>query len=142
MGAGNWDKDTYVRIKTDASTKTQQQVFTATGLVPELDPKNLKFRESRDSVEHPASLATIIGLDVTGSMGRIPYTLVREKLGDLMELILEHGTADPQIMFMGLGDHYCDSVPLQVGQFESSTELIAKFLQNIYLEGGGARHYA
>ena len=31
----------------------------------------------------------------------------------------------------------CDSAPLQVGQFESSDELLDKWLTNIYFEAGG-----
>jgi hypothetical protein len=47
---------------------------------------------------------------------------------------------DPQVMFMGIGDcaNY-EEAPLQVGQFESSDELMEKWLTKVYLEhkGGG-----
>jgi len=38
---------------------------------------------------------------------------------------------------VGIGDHVYDRSPLQVGQFESSDELLDKWLQDTYLEGGG-----
>jgi hypothetical protein len=41
------------------------------------------------------------------------------------------------VLFLGIGDHECDSYPLQVGQFESSDELMDKWLTSVYLEGGG-----
>lgn len=40
-------------------------------------------------------------------------------------------------MLLAIGDHLCDHSPLQIGQFESSDELLDHWLQNIYLEGGG-----
>jgi hypothetical protein len=54
-----------------------------------------------------------------------------------MEKIIKGGVKDPQVLFLGIGDHECDSFPLQVGQFESSDELLDKWLTDIYLEGGG-----
>lgn len=35
-----------------------------------------KIRECRDSEEHPESLPIIIALDVTGSMGMVPHSLI------------------------------------------------------------------
>ncbi|MEL6667824.1 MAG: hypothetical protein AAFP08_02575 [Bacteroidota bacterium] len=104
---------------------------------PKLDPFRLRFRESRDSEEHPNSLAIAIFLDVTGSMGRIPEDLVRNQLGGLMNTMLDNDVQDPQIMFSAVGDHYSDRAPIQVGQFESSTELINDGLSRLFLEGGG-----
>jgi hypothetical protein len=54
-----------------------------------------------------------------------------------MDEIIKAGIADPQVLFMGIGDHECDRSPLQVGQFESSDELLDKWLESTYLEGGG-----
>ena len=50
---------------------------------------------------------------------------------------MEAGIADPQVLFLGLGDFVYDSAPLQVGQFESSAELLDRWLTRVYLEGGG-----
>jgi hypothetical protein len=79
----------------------------------------------------------MLGLDVTGSMGTIPHHLVKDGLPEVMEGIIQNGVKDPQVLFVGIGDHECDSAPLQVGQFESSDELLDKWLTDLYLEGGG-----
>lgn len=55
----------------------------------------------------------------------------------MMESIIKKGIADPQVLFMGIGDHECDQAPLQVGQFESSDELLDKWLTDLWLEGHG-----
>jgi hypothetical protein len=45
--------------------------------------------------------------------------------------------ADPQLLFMAVGDAYSDEAPLQVGQFESTAELMDQWLTWSYLEGRG-----
>jgi hypothetical protein len=101
-----------------------------------LDPKNVKFRESRDSNEHPDSTSIAVMFDVTGSMGSIPVTL-QTKLPELLGLLLRKGyVSDPQILFGAIGDATCDRIPLQVGQFESDNRMDQN-LENIFLEGGG-----
>lgn len=102
-----------------------------------LDPKGVNVRESRDSDDHPNSLAIIIGLDVTGSMGEIPALLVRDGIPRIIQRIFERGIADPQVAFVGIGDHEVDRFPLQIGQFESSDQLLDESLTNAYIEGGG-----
>jgi len=44
---------------------------------------------------------------------------------------------DPQILFMAIGNATSDSAPLQVGQFESTAELMDQWLTWTYLEGRG-----
>ena len=111
-----------------------------------LDPKRLAgptsplagkpIRESRDSGEHPESIAIAVFFDVTGSMGSIPMTL-QQKLPKLMDVVLEKGgIKDPQILVGAIGDSYSDRVPFQVGQFESDNRFDEQ-LRNIYIEGGG-----
>ena len=39
---------------------------------PALNPYGVGVRESRDSAEHPASLAIAVLFDATGSMGAVP----------------------------------------------------------------------
>lgn len=112
-------------------------VFLRDSVHSEMKSVGIGIREARDSEEHPNSLAIIIALDVTGSMGQVPHQLVSEGFPKLMDKILQAGVEDPQVMFLAIGDHECDSTPLQVGQFESSDELLDKWLTNIYLEGGG-----
>lgn len=103
---------------------------------PNLDPHGVTVRESRDSAEHPESLAIAVLLDVTGSMAAVPRTLQR-KLPGLLGLILDRGYAtDPQVMFGAIGDATCDRVPLQIGQFESDNRMDDD-LGRLVLEGGG-----
>ena len=114
----------------------RNEVFTITSLNPQMDIKN-KMRECVDSEEHPNAFPIIIGLDVTGSMGRIPYELITNSLPQIMKKIMDEGVKDPQVCFLGIGDSRCDNAPLQVGQFESSDELMEKWLRLVYLEGHG-----
>lgn len=137
MGSSAWSGDAYANLKQDYSTKSTQQIFTSTNLDKEMSPKGVKFRESRDSSAHPNSLAVMVLLDETGSMGDIPDNLVRHKLGALMETLISHGVPDAHVLFGGIGDHYSDSSPLQVGQFEAGTEELNKWLTKIHLEGNG-----
>lgn len=140
MGYGHWSSADYSHLRTEYAGRSRDDIFkqNQVGAVsPAMDPHGLTYRESRDSVEHPNSLAIGVFLDVTGSMGRIPEALIRHKLGDLMDTLLDHQIEDPQIMFSAIGDHHSDRAPLQVGQFESSTDSINAGLSNIYMEGGG-----
>ena len=103
---------------------------------PSLDPNGVKVRESRDSDEHPESVAIAVFFDVTGSMHNVPVVL-QTKLPELMGLLLRKGYVDhPQIMFGAIGDAYSDQVPLQVGQFESDN-VMNENMTNMVLEGGG-----
>jgi hypothetical protein len=101
-----------------------------------LNPFGVGVRESRDSDEHPQSLAIAVLFDVTGSMQRVPRVL-QEKLPGLLGLILRKGyVRDPHILFGAIGDATCDRAPLQVGQFESDNRMDDD-LGRILLEGGG-----
>ena len=121
--------------------KSKEEIFTQKSINNAMNPYGIIVRESRDSVEHPNSLAIILALDVTGSMGTVPHHLITTGLPTLMGEILEKGIKDPQILFMGIGDHECDQSPLQVAQFESSDDLLDKWLKDVYLEGGGGANY-
>lgn len=118
-------------------SKSTEEIFKQRSISPEMDPRGLTFRESRDSEEHPTSLAIIIALDETGSMGRIPHDLVKDGLPTIMDKIISSGIEHPQVLFLGIGDHKCDNAPIQVGQFESSDALLDHWLTSVYLEGGG-----
>lgn len=113
------------------------EIFKQKQINNAMSPHGVKVRESRDSKEHPRTLAILLALDVTGSMGSIPYFLVKKGLPNIMGHVIESGVKDPQVLFVGIGDHECDDAPLQVGQFESSDDLLDKWLTDIYLEGGG-----
>lgn len=139
MGGGSYSCDAR-SIRADNlgySTKPISEIFTSKTINSSMNPHGVKIREARDSKEHPNSLAIVLALDVTGSMGSVPHHLVKEGLPDIMDKIIKSGIKDPQLLFVGIGDHECDSFPLQVGQFESSDELLDKWLTDVYLEGGG-----
>ena len=139
MGSGRFTEEAYDSLRASRSydSKSRDQIFSSRKIDPEMDPTTVSFRESRDSEEHPESLSIIVGLDVTGSMGFVPELIVKESLPDLVGTIIEAGFRDPQILFLGLGDFVYDSAPLQVGQFESSAELLDRWLTKVFLEGGG-----
>ena len=137
MGGSSWSSDAYKNLSNSYATKSKSAIFTSTKLTSTMSPHGIKFRESRDSDAHPKSLAINLYLDVTGSMGDIPNFLIKEKLGTLMETLIKHGIEHPQVLFGGIGDQYSDQAPLQVGQFESGTEELNKWLTELYLEGNG-----
>ena len=140
MGSGNWSTDVY-----DAADRyrraTGKSAFAysdsgARTVHKRLDPHGVTMRESRDSDEHPESVAIAVLFDVTGSMGTTPRTL-QSKLPQLLGLLMRKGyVRHPQILFGAIGDATCDRAPLQVGQFESDNRL-DEDLGRILLEGGG-----
>ena len=144
MGGGSYDPiASRSRSTMYYQTMSREEVFKQRNIDPEMNPKRITIRESRDSEEHPESFPIIIALDETGSMGHIPELIIKNVLPDIMESILNAGVKDPQVMFMGIGDCcFMEEAPLQVGQFESSDELMEKWLTKVYLEGkgGGNRH--
>ena len=119
------------------ATKSSSELFKSRSVNNAMDPNGIDIRESCDSEEHPNSVAIVLALDVTGSMGSIPHHLVKEGLPEVMEGIIQRGVKSPQVLFLGIGDHECDDAPPQVGQFESSDELLDKWLTDIWLEGRG-----
>src|SRR3954451_1822673 len=140
MGSGIWSTDVYdaadrYRRATGASAFAYSDSGART-VHAALDPKGVGFRESRDSDEHPDSVAIAVLFDVTGSMGSVPPVL-QQKLPQLLGLLLRKGyVKDPQILFGAIGDATCDRVPLQAGQFESDNRLDDD-LGRFVLEGGG-----
>ncbi|GAA2640282.1 hypothetical protein GCM10010399_87290 [Dactylosporangium fulvum] len=140
MGSGIWSTDVY-----DAADRyrraTGKSAFAysdsgARTVHTALDPKGIAVRESRDSDEHPNSVAIAVLFDVTGSMGSVPRVL-QQKLPQLLGLLLRKGyVKDPQLLFGAIGDATCDRAPLQVGQFESDNRL-DEDLGRIVLEGRG-----
>ncbi len=145
MGSSNWSQDAYANLSQSYQKKTTTQIFTNTNVnkVPDLlSPVGLKIRESRDSINHPTSDAIMVYLDQTGSMGTIPEYMIKHKLGTLMNTLIKHGVEHPQIMFGAIGDHLNNEIaPLQVGQFESGTDELDKYLTAIKIEGNGGGNY-
>ncbi|MEU4825983.1 hypothetical protein AB0H37_29270 [Actinomadura sp. NPDC023710] len=140
MGSGNWSTDVYAaHASYRASTGASAFAYSdggATAVHSDLDPRGVTARESRDSADHPESLAIGVLFDVTGSMGTVPRTL-QAKLPDLLGLLLRKGYVEhPHILFGAVGDATCDRAPLQVGQFEADNRMDDD-LGKILLEGGG-----
>lgn len=119
-----------------SSNVSREEIFHNRKMDKDMDIKG-KVRESCDGVDHPKSFPIIIALDVTGSMGIVPENLIKEGFPEIMKKIMDEGVEDPQVCFVGIGDHYTDDAPVQVGQFESSDELTEKWLKAIWLEGRG-----
>ncbi len=150
MGGSSWSDDHYTSrsvdraakgvsafaydhaIKTDPTKKRECH--------PDMNPRG-KTRESRDSADHPESLAIGVIFDETGSMGGIPVQL-QKKLPQLMGLLIRNGyAAHPQVLFGAIGDWTNSEVaPLQIGQFESGLEMDDD-LGKLYLEGEGGGSY-
>lgn len=137
MGGGSFTHDDWVATASVNRTKTRSQIFTNSVIHKDMNPHGVQIREARDSDEHPESCPIIVALDETGSMGHIPEAMVKDKLGVLVnELLARKPVNDPQLLFAGIGDVYCDRAPLQVGQFESDIRM-ADWLSKIYLEANG-----
>jgi hypothetical protein len=151
MGGGSYSRDYYeererIRAETNAPVFTHDADIASgkvtAGVHELLDPKNFRngVREARDSAEHPNSVPIIFGLDVTGSMRRVPG-IVHANMPKLMTTILTGGfLADPQVCFAAIGDSHTDQGPLQVGQFESGN-VMEDDLGRFWLEGGGGGTY-
>src|SRR5687767_8236008 len=103
MGSGIWSTDVY-----DAATRyrarTGRSAFAhsdtgARVVHPKPDPFGVTVGESRDSAEHPRSVAISVLFDVTGSLRGVPRVL-QQKLPQLLGLFQRKGyVLDPQIMF-------------------------------------------
>ena len=139
MGSGGYNSQTrYSRAVTNGYyTKSRDEIFTERELNKDMDPRNVILRESRDSEEHPESLAIIIALDVTGSMGIIPQEFIKDGLPLMIDNLIQSGIEHPQVMFVAVGDHYTDRAPFQISQFESNDELLDNWLKKVWLEGSG-----
>lgn len=137
MGYGNYSLTAHEALLRDRAKLPGQQVFKQNKCHPLMDPKGVRLRESRDSADHPQSLSIVFALDVTGSMGDIPRLLATQQLPTFMKVLVDCEVRDPQVLFMAVGDAYSDNAPLQVGQFESTAELMDQWLTWSYLEGGG-----
>lgn len=137
MGYGSYSHKAHEAMTRARSELPPQEVFKQRACHPQMDPLGVKFRESRDSEAHPNSLAVVMALDVTGSMGNIPEILARQTFPSFMKDLMEAGIPDPQVLFMAVGDAFFDRAPLQVGQFESSENQLDQWLTWMFLERGG-----
>lgn len=137
MGYGNYSEEAHRALVTARAGVSKEAIFQQVRCHPLMDPKGVRVRESRDSAEHPNSLGIVFALDVTGSMGHIPVLLATRELPKFMKVLASSGVRDAQVLFMAVGDATSDQAPLQVGQFETTAELMDQWLTRTFLEGGG-----
>lgn len=137
MGNGNYSVAAHEAILRKRTDIPVEQVFRQTQCHPLMNPKGVKLRESRDGADHPQSQGIVFALDVSGSMGEIPRLMATQQLPSFMKVLVDCQVRDPQVLFMALGNATSDSAPLQVGQFESTAELMDQWLTWTYLEGRG-----
>lgn len=143
MGSGYWTRTSFEsysakkgrsvvdgRVTGDYST---QDMFVSRAVAPELDPKNV-MRECVDSKEHPNTIPVIIGLDVTGSMGKAGVEVAKSISKIIEDLYTKY--KDIEFMIMGIGDLSYDRGPIQISQFESDIR-IADQLDKVWFERGG-----
>jgi hypothetical protein len=125
------DKGYYKKSFDAISTQTKERKIHE-----KMNPSGVAFRECRDSEQHPNTVPVIFALDVTGSMGHIPEMMIKDGLPTMMSKLISK-VPDVSLLFMGVGDHECDSGPLQVAQFESGDEQLDMWLERLWLEKGG-----
>jgi hypothetical protein len=137
MGNGSLDSSSFRNYASKYTGKRAEEVFTSRHIDKMLDPKGVTIRESRDSEDNPESVAIILGLDVTGSMGIIAENLARKGLATICdEFIKRKPVKYPHFMFHAIGDVICDDAPLQASQFEADDRMCQQ-LEKIYIEHGG-----
>jgi len=137
MGQGEYAYEAHAALIRQRADVSVQEVFRQRGCHALMNPKGVLVRESRDSEKNPESLAIAFALDVSGSMGEIPILMATKLLPSFMKILLDLKVPSPQVLFMAVGDANCDQAPLQVGQFESTAELIDQWLTWSYIERGG-----
>ena len=137
MGNGSYSQVAHKALLRNRVNIPTEQIFKQSTCHPLMNPKGVRLRECRDSEDHPQSLGIVFALDITGSMGSIPKLIATQQLPSFMQVLTDCQIADPQLLFMAVGDATYNSAPLQVGQFESTAELMDQWLTQTYLEGGG-----
>ena len=110
-----------------------QDFYQQTHIHKDLNPYKV-VRECCDSDEHPNTIPVIIGLDVTGSMGRA-CVKTAQNLNTIITSLYDKFD-DIEFMIMGIGDLSYDRAPIQASQFESDVR-IAEHLDKVYMEHGG-----
>lgn len=143
MGSGSFTTSSFrsystsrgrtVDAKGTVTSTSLQDFYTQTKIHKDLKPYKV-VRECCDSDEHPNTIPVIIGLDVTGSMGRA-CVKTAQSLNTIITSLYDKFN-DIEFMIMGIGDLAYDSAPIQASQFESDVR-IAKHLDKVYMEHGG-----
>ena len=138
MGYARWntgDFETFTRRHT--AGRRAADIFTSRGPRAEFDPARFATRESRDSAINPASTPIALFSDVTGSMGVVAETMIRQGLDTVMrEIDRRRPVSDPHILVGAVGDAFTDRLPVQMTQFEAGI-VLAEQLGRLWIEGGG-----
>ena len=122
-----------VDSKGTVTASSLQDFYQQTHIHEDLKPYKV-VRECCDSEEHPNTIPVIIGLDVTGSMGRA-CVKTAQNLNTIITSLYDKFD-DIEFMIMGIGDLAYDYAPIQASQFESDVR-IAEHLDKVYMEHGG-----
>lgn len=142
MGSSRYDPSAYAGYATStahytAASYKARAMKSSTDPRHSFDPKTIKVRESVKSDVNPKPTPIIVGLDVSGSMGRV-VEACRKGLGTLFEEILKRNpVTDPHVLAMAIGDMDYDQAPVQATQFEADPVTIGKQVEDLYLESGG-----
>lgn len=136
MGGGSYSYSSAKLRSVSYASSSREQIFKSNSMFKEMDVKGL-IRECCETDEHPNTVPVIIGLDVTGSMGYVPEAIIKKHLPNIVKALQDSGIEHPEICFCAVGDDVYDEAPIQVGQFESSDDLIEKWLTHCWIEQGG-----
>lgn len=160
MGGTSFSNSDYA-AREDYRSSTGTSAFTynedvrtgrASGTHEKMNPFGIKFREARDSPEHPLTIPIGISCDLTGSMSTVPK-IFQKALGKLMGNFLEDkasgkqylGEGYPAICIAGNDDFPAQvrmgyekgEGSIQVGQFESGLEIDDDLGRIWFTENGG-----
>ena len=140
MGHGSYQSKDWEKLRSSRNINSQstvQELYRSRKMQENLNPYGVKYRESCDSMDNPASTAIIFGLDVTGSMGYLSEEIAKGALNrTMLEIYDKVPVTNPHIMFQAIGDSKTDEAPLQTTQFEADIR-IAEQLLDVYFEGRG-----
>lgn len=139
MGNTRWDPSDWHDHSAKASTQSRAQIFTSHGLDPDLDPRNIKVRESVDSPANPESTPIMLFVDQTGSMGFLAENIIKTGLGVIVKEVYDRKpVTDPHVLVGAIGDgKNMERAPLQASQFEAGVDPIVEQVKKIFLEGNG-----
>jgi hypothetical protein len=143
MGGGIYSRDAWAATSTARASMGESDIYKQSKLGrihKDLDPRNIKVRESRDSQDSPQAVPVLLGCDGTGSMGKYALYLAKQGIGDLVTRLLDRRPIPyPHIGFMMIGDAIAgDQAPLQVSQLEADNR-IDQVVEDFWIEkrGGG-----
>lgn len=137
MGSTRFDAGAYAAYAGATAHLDHTTKFTRSSAKVDFTPKEIKVRESVKSDVNPHPTPIIVGLDVSGSMGRVVDAMHRG-LGTLFEEIIKREPiSDPHVLAMAIGDMDYDLSPVQATQFEADPVTIGKQVEELHLERGG-----